>query len=239
MIGILVLLASLQSAQASQVSGSNESLYYQLSDFSVAEIQPILGDESVLPPGFPEVQDNPLPPPGNSDDKNTLTIDEIVNTAKQVWTIINEGKPVCEIKTDHANAIPASVKMWSEMAGWQAPVAKSYRVTYRNGFGMNAIDFAFRVIFIPGGSLNGKGKYITNATIVPASVDVLWGYNFNAEVRVVSTTNAGTLKSPEAAMQLQLHWSINTPVKHTEMTNDFYLKGDGTLISYSDYPSAY
>ncbi|OFZ54907.1 MAG: hypothetical protein A2428_11695 [Bdellovibrionales bacterium RIFOXYC1_FULL_54_43] len=159
--------------------------------------------------------------------------DTVINTAKQLWTIIEANRPVVNISTDHANAIPTGISTQA-LSSWQAPMSKTYTVVYENGFGAKVVEFSFRVIFLYGGSYKGKGRYIMNATIVPANVSVAWGFTFNANANVVSTSNAGSVRNPLAAMQLQLHWSVVTPIKHMESTDDFYIRGDGLLNSYSE-----
>ncbi|OFZ17730.1 MAG: hypothetical protein A2X94_15195 [Bdellovibrionales bacterium GWB1_55_8] len=185
-----------------------------------------------MPAPFPAPGDNSTPAPNAG--TGNATVDGIVNLAKSIWDIVVENKPVVNINVDHANALPTGVEAWTSLSNWQVPKGKAYRVNYINGFGSSVVDFTFRVLFVPGGKFKGKGAYITNATIVPASVKVSWGFKFNASVKVSSITNAGSLKNPLAAMQLDMNWIVESVLKHEQQTQNFYIRGDGTLMNLSD-----
>jgi hypothetical protein len=94
---------------------------------------------------------------------------------------------------------------------------------------MNVVDFAYRVVFTAGGSLNGQGKYITNATIMPADMNVSWGFTFNANAEVPSVFNTGSSGQPVAGMQLLMKWSVDTVMSHIEQAETFYVGGDNTM----------
>ncbi len=172
-----------------------------------------------------------IPAPATPTDAPTgdLDLGNIINLGKKLWDIIVANKPVVNISTDMATALPSGVKGWDQLATWQMPQVREYRVSYTNLYGMTMVDFKFRVLYTHGGSVNGKGLYLTNATIIPAHLTVGWGYTFNAQSTVASVMNAGTAQDPVAAMQLQLHWSIDTVMKHEENSLNYYIKGDGTF----------
>ena len=150
---------------------------------------------------------------------------------KKVWAVVEENKPVVNIKEDRASALPEGAYNWRTLEGWATPKSRTYRVRYRNLYGMNVVNFAFRVIYTFGGSVNGVGKYLTNVTVVPAHLDVAWGYTFNAAVEVPYVTNAGTKTNPLAGMEVHLKWSVDTILKHNRMASSYYLRGDGLFKS--------
>jgi len=162
-------------------------------------------------------------------DQVNIIIDKIVNIGKKVWGLIETGRPVVNVTTYTANALPAGLQCWSDLAGWQIPQSKVYRVQYENGFGANVVDFAYRVTFTAGGSLNGQGKYITNATIAPADLNVSWGFNLTANAEVPSVFNTGTKEAPVAGMQMLMKWNIKTVVSHVEQAETFYVGGDNVM----------
>ncbi len=163
-----------------------------------------------------------------------VAIDKIINMGKKLWNIVTDNKPVVNLKLDTGNAVPAGIPNWMVLSGWQTPKAFVYRTTYVNGFGVNVVDFAYRVTYTYGGSLNGQGQYLTQATIVPANLDVAWGYEFNAEASIPMVTNAGTTTSPVAGMQMEMHWTVETPLKRSESRDAYYIRGDGAFLNMTN-----
>ncbi|MCX7675594.1 MAG: hypothetical protein N2Z70_07190, partial [Bdellovibrionaceae bacterium] len=74
-----------------------------------------------------ELFENPL-------DQINVMIDQIINIGKKIWNLIEQGRPVVNIKVDKAHALPRGIKCWTDLAGWDAPKSKSYRIDYINGF---------------------------------------------------------------------------------------------------------
>lgn len=158
-----------------------------------------------------------------------IIIDKIVNLGKKVWALVETGRPVVNVQTYTANALPAGLQCWSDLTGWQIPQSKVYRVQYENAYGMNVVDFAYRLTFTAGGSLNGQGKYITNATIMPADMNISWGFKFNAQAEVPSVFNTGSKEQPVAGMQMVMKWDVKTVMSHIEQAETFYVGGDNMM----------
>ena len=119
----------------------------------------------------------------------TVVVDQIINIGKKIWEIVKANKPVVEVKTKTANALPKGIQCWDQLESWNFPKAETYKVVYKNLMGIEVVRFSFRVIFTYGGQYRGKGRYITNATIVPADVNVVWGYTFGANVNISQVVN--------------------------------------------------
>lgn len=159
-----------------------------------------------------------------------LIVDQIINIGKKIFAIVQAGKPVMNIKVDTANALPKGLTCWSDLSGWNIPESKVYEMVYSNGFGMEVVKFAYRVTYTAGGSANGVGKYITNATFMPADVAVAWGFQFDAEASIPSVFNTGTKESPVAGMQMNMAWKVTSPVIERQSTESFYVSGENKLI---------
>lgn len=159
----------------------------------------------------------------------TVVVDQIINAGKKIWQIVEAGKPVANLSLNTANALPRGLGCWMDLQEWKAPESRVYRVQYANAFGANVVSFAFRVNFTHGGALDGIGKYVTNATIMPAALDVSWGFTFNADVSVPSVVNMGTKKNPVGAVQLVVNWQVDSPVKKIRQSETFFMSGDGKL----------
>lgn len=158
-----------------------------------------------------------------------IIIDQIINIGKKVWAVVETGRPVVNVQTYTANALPKGLTCWSDLAGWQVPQSKVYRVQYENTYGMDVVDFAYRVTYTAGGNIDGKGKYITNATIMPANIYVAWGFKFNATAEVPSVFNTGSKEAPVAGMQMNMKWSVDTVMNHIEQAESFYISGENLM----------
>ncbi len=167
--------------------------------------------------------------PTNPIDNAHIWLDKIINLGKKAWSVVELGRPVVNLKMDSANALPQGVSCWSNLAGWAPPQSKTYKVSYVNGFNSQVVSFAFRVIYTSGGSYKGVGRYITNATVIPAELYVAWGYTFNASTVIPSVFNSGSIESPVAGMQLNLNWSVDTVLNHTQQSESFYVGGNGAF----------
>lgn len=233
MKSIILSLLVLFAVGAKANTNMNENAYYELKNMTITEV-----NDSELP--AMNLQDA-----SNFDDCHTtvnnsyamdpfeditVVIDKIVNLGQKIWNLVKQGSPVVNLKMDKANALPMGVKCWSDLAGWEIPNSKSYRVKYENGFGMTVVDFAFRVVYTAGGSYNGKGKYVTNAMFMPANINVQWGFGLNATAEVPQVFNRGTKEDPIAGMQMTLKWDVSTAITHQEQTETFYVGGDNKLV---------
>jgi hypothetical protein len=172
--------------------------------------------------------ENPPLDPGIPD---SISFDNVINTGKVLWGIVKSNKPIVNVKTDSASALPEGVKDWTQLQGWKVPQARLYRMIYKNLYQMTVVDFTYRVIFTSGGNMQGKGKYLCEATIVPAQLEVAWGYTFNAEGFVQSILNVGSHTDPIGAVELRMKWGVDTYFKHSENTASFFLQGDGVFVN--------
>jgi hypothetical protein len=153
---------------------------------------------------------------------------DIINIGQKVWDIVKAGKPVVVVnQAPMASALPRGLTCWNQLDSWQAPKVSSYEVSYKNGFGMEAVKFRFRLQYTYGGGKNGKGKYLANVTVMPAEINVLWGYTFNAGIDVEQAVNLGTQDNPMAGLALNLKWTVSTVLKESDNSFHFFVQGDG------------
>ena len=167
---------------------------------------------------------------GNPLDTIELVVDQIINIGKKIFGVIQAGRPVVNIQVDTANALPRGLTCWSDLAGWQMPASKVYNVKYKNTFGMTVVDFTYRVTYTAGGSANGVGKYITNATFQPANVSVGWGFQLDANASIPSVFNMGSKEDPIAAMQMNMEWKVISPVSHIQTVESYVVSGSNQLV---------
>lgn len=162
---------------------------------------------------------------------------EIIAFGKEVYKIIEAGKPVVNV----GDAVPLSILPKDEkgqmvdafmLENWKMPKAQKYRVIATNGFGMKVISFDFMLMYTYGGTFKGKGAYITGAEVSPTQVDVAWGYNLDANMKVKSIFNQGSTASPVAAAVLEINYTIKTVMKESRSTKKFMINGRGQSQAY-------
>jgi hypothetical protein len=150
----------------------------------------------------------------------------------KVWDIIKEGKPVVNVDLKDAKALPnAAEYQWTKLTGWQRERTTKFRYSVKNAFGMETITFVYSLKLIYGGGMKGMGRYIASARIRPELLNVLWGYNFDAQVTVPAVTNMGTEEDPLAAIYLDLGYRTHTLIKSSNGGESFLVQGDGLMMS--------
>jgi len=158
-----------------------------------------------------------------------VIIDQIINIFTKVWDIVQQNAPVVNINTTYAAAMPQGITAWNQLAEWRKPKAYLYSFYAENLYGTKTVDIKYKVIYTSGGKYRGKGQYLTGVTIIPAGVNVAWGYRFSLAAAVPDSTitNVGTSKDPLAALQVKLDWKISTVLKESNGTSVYYIQGDG------------
>lgn len=156
-----------------------------------------------------------------------VSLEDIVMIGEQVWKIVEQNKPVVTFKAPVVHALPRGLSCWSDLEQWQPPKTRTFEVIYLNGFNMEAVKFRFRLHYTYGGGSQGKGRYLANVTVMPAELNVLWGYNFDAFVEAVDAVNLGTRESPLAGLELNMKWTVRTWAKESQSTFHFFVQGDG------------
>ncbi|MEY4631892.1 MAG: hypothetical protein RIQ81_2012 [Pseudomonadota bacterium] len=168
-----------------------------------------------------------------ADDLTALNVvlDQIINMGKKVWAVVASNQPVLNIKFDFANALPKGVRSASDLAGFSDLQYKSFVYAGQNGFGAEVFKVQYTVVYQYGGSFEGKGAYISTASVVPQDVSVLWGYDLGMDVQNVAVNNLGTSESPVAGINLMAHIKVSTILKKTEINEVFAIRGDSGLLT--------
>ena len=206
---------------ASAQESSNVDPYYDITSVDVREV------EADLDKNFESVGNKNL-------GQVIMQARELIAFGKEIWKIIEAGRPVSSHqamqtitvlpKDENGDAVDPL-----DMEGWQLPSARSYRVEYKNGFGMTVIGFTYTVMFQWGGSYDGKGKYLTGVNVVADDITVSWGFDFSAESQMVSITNTGTRANPVAAATLNIKYRAKSVVRDISSTETFYVTGSGKI----------
>jgi hypothetical protein len=164
---------------------------------------------------------------GNPIDEVDVIIDKIINLGKKVWAVIELGRPVVNLKSDVATALPEGAKCWSALTRWKNPDSQTYKMVFKNTYGVEVVSFEYRIIYLHSGEVNGKGKYIGYATSVPANIRVLYGFNLNVNTVVPTVYNMGSSSNPVAGMQMDLKWQLSTVASENRGTVSYVIDGNG------------
>ncbi len=216
----------LSAQEQRYLARKNPVAYFTVSDPQIE----YLGEEEVR-----WIMDEGTGEPGLGDllTEAEVIVDKILNIGKKIWDVVEKNRPVVNVRVDVAHGLPEGANHWQGLSGWQVPRAKVFRVTYKNLYGANVVDYTYRVIYSYGGNVQGKGKYLTQVTMVPGDLSVAWGYQFAARASVPNVMNVGTHLAPVAGMELLMHWSVDTSVKHHQATKSYFVKGDGQFTDLS------
>jgi hypothetical protein len=168
--------------------------------------------------------------PPNTNQPLNVDPSDILRWGKAIWELIRDNGAVANAKGTSSSALPKGVTCWTDLTQWSAPRIETYQVIYKNLYGAKVVNLEFRLIYHHSGSLKGLGRYIGNATVQVAKLDVLWGYIFNLKAEIPTVLNIGTEQSPIAGMQINLRWTVNTrpiSLRSTARTVSFFIAGDG------------
>lgn len=163
-----------------------------------------------------------------------MIIDQLIALGKKIWPIIENGKPV--LNTDFMNYISVIPYISEEndhsatfyaMEGWSIPKAKSFKVNFKNLFGMSVISFEYTVLFQYSGKFNGEGNYLTGVTVAPHNIVVGWGFQFDASSSLMMISNHGSMKSPISGATLQIDYKAESITRLIESHEKFHVTGTG------------
>lgn len=153
----------------------------------------------------------------------------IVNLGNLAWTIIQANQPSDTAAVASANALPQGVKGWQELTGWEEPVIKDFEKDFPGVISSDPVTVKYRVHYTYGGSLDGKGKYLTDISVEPVDIHVGWGYKLTMTASVPNIVNMGTDAEPLAAAELLIDMKVTSIFKSEEVSVDYEIKGDGSI----------
>ena len=154
----------------------------------------------------------------------------IADLAVDLWNIVEDNKPVVNVETKTASALPNIAKNdWTALTGWKPEHGTTFSIDIQNLYGMNVVQMEYELNLRYGGSVKGKGQYIASAQVIPSKVSVLWAYTLNVNVDVVSVVNEGTTANPLAAITLNVSYSYGNMLSTTSGLNRYLVRGNGDI----------
>jgi hypothetical protein len=227
----IALAIALSSVPAWSQVKSNDDDTKKMQAAAVADPKKYTVDETTIhiTKVGPGVVPEDVPSPGGGIISVIPVLDDIINLGQKLWKIVDDNKPVVDVKTQYATALPKGASGWQDIGGWHVPEGTVYNLTAKNLYGIKVIDVQYEVLRTYGGSYNGTGKYLTAVTVAAPKVDVLWGYHFSMDTSIPDTSivNVGTSQNPVAGMMVTLNWHIATPIKDSQGQGLYFLQGDG------------
>lgn len=200
----------------------------------------------------------PKPSPLRPRSGGNKTAGGLANAGVTTWNVINSGAPSGSYSSAYASAIPGFMFNWGNVIGWKGPKEMVYRYKATNLMGIDVIDVKYKISFFYGGTEDYEGetppmnrqmaqahghdaardtptaskvhgRYITNFTVQPVSVNVKWGWKFDLAVRMSDPINLGTKMNPVAALQASLNWIRATPFTSDGGTLTYNVDGLGNF----------
>lgn len=97
---------------------------------------------------------------------------------------------------------------------------------------MEVIKFRYTVLFGYGGKYNGTGAYITGAQIFPRYVNVMFGFDFSATMKVAGIQNSGTRDNPLAVATLLMEYNVSNIAQSRTETASITITGKGGIRKF-------
>lgn len=149
---------------------------------------------------------------------------------EKIYKVVEDGKPVLNIKTQNWSVLPRNVKDARELSEWKNPVRIGYVLKAKNLYGIEVINVRYLVQFVPGGKLDGKGAYLAHITVIPSTAEVSWGYTLNIEASAREALNVGTVEDPIAAFSTDVRVQVKTLLKESVSTLTTFMTGEGKIL---------
>lgn len=187
--------------------------------------------------------DEPKPEPKPEVDKIEragkiiATAKEFVALGEAVYELVKKGKPnnvttyapVSVVPTNPETKQPVDV---FDLEGFGIPTQKKFTAKLTNGAGLVVISFDYMVVYSYGGSYNGKGKWISSASIIPVAVRTSFGWDFNAEMKVSGIMNHGSKADPVAGLILTVKYSMKSWSSAYERNDTIHMTGKGDFKNF-------
>lgn len=149
---------------------------------------------------------------------------------KAAWRFIEGNKPVANVRKNSVSFMPKNTDSWAKLSGWADPRVRAYTFSIKNPYGVETVRYDYAISFSHSGNLDGKGKYLSNLTVLNQLVNVVWLWNFDADFAVTDAVNVGTIENPIPAVQADITFKVKTIVNIREVTQSFWVAGDGRII---------
>lgn len=208
----------------------DESKFYTISKVTVSEISHDVILDRAIQKTVSEAYIDNNPTQLETAGKVISTARDLVALGEDIYRLVSKGKPNVTTAYDPISVIPkvnGQAVDLLETESWSMPTKRSFQITLKNLYNVDVITFRYSVIFSYRGSYNGKGAYLTAAQIQPDFVNVLWGFDFSATMKLGGIQNQGTRDNPVAAATLLMQYSASNVVNSRTYVDSYFITGRG------------
>ncbi|MBC7395856.1 MAG: hypothetical protein H7333_00310 [Bdellovibrionales bacterium] len=179
-------------------------------------------------PDLPPSTDNPIDI-NPSIKIGGVDLDTFITLGGKVWDFIVNNKPTADYQIFKSSIVPSGITDWTQLQGWKRPVAKIYRVEFKNLRGAVAGSFDYRITFVAGGSYNGKGKYLGEISFVPLNIKLNTDRSLMVRAELSTPLNFGSEQDPVAGAQMIVTWSSPTTLRYQMNSASLFIYGTGEI----------
>ncbi|MES2529344.1 MAG: hypothetical protein V4598_19810 [Bdellovibrionota bacterium] len=155
---------------------------------------------------------------------------DLVALGEDIYRLVSKGKPNVTTAYDPISVIPrvngAPVDIL-DTESWTMPTKRTYGIALKNTYGIEVVTFRYSIIFSYNGKYNDTGAYLTAAQIQPDYVNVLWGFDFSATMKLGGIVNQGTRANPIAGATLIMQYTSSNIINSRTMTDTYFINGRG------------
>lgn len=209
----------------------DQTKFYTISQVTVSELShDVILDQAVQKTVSDAYLDQAGPTRLETAGKVISTARDLVALGEDIYRLVSKGKPNVTTAYDPISVIPKVDGRAVDLLDteqWSMPSKRSYQLVLKNLYGVAVVTFRYSVIFSYNGSYDGKGKYITAAQIQPDYVNVLWGFDFSATMKLSGIQNQGTRQNPIAAATLRMEYTASNVMNSRTIGDSYFITGRG------------
>lgn len=166
-------------------------------------------------------------------EKLNKVVDQFIILGEKIMTLVKKGESVRTLNTETVKVLPFKDDGENlsilQTEHWRGAQAQNYQIVYKNFYGVRVVDFTYSVGMSAGGSYQGKGKYLTGVYAAPQNLLLRWGFDFNAESKVLAVTNLGSKEDPIVGLTLGLSYDVSNVLNSDYSVDRFLLTGNGEI----------
>jgi hypothetical protein len=147
---------------------------------------------------------------------------------KKLWEIVGDNQ-ISDLPDRVVHVLPHGVAEPIRLTGWKQAETPAVKAVFEDLLGDDVSDLRYRVDFLYGGSLRGKGRYLSNVTLIVNKLEVKSLYLLSVKVRVLEPINVGTEANPVVQLRLLVEHRIKDRLLGGEKmsTDEIRLDGNG------------